>query len=278
MLNLVIISKDDIQSLNLLIDSVYKNISNLNKIRPFVIYQASDKNMSSSYEQLNNELKDFAFIEGTHSIKNDISELLSDNKDNEKTLFFKDNDVLYDNVDDIDPIINTIDNNEDVFCFSLRLGKNITKCATMEGAENIFRDYSYLGDEVLKWNWQDHYLDFGFPFSLSGHIFRTKEIKKLIKKTRASSPEEVEESLLMFDSFPRDHMASFKKSKSVTIDDIIFPVPDQDGNEKRVNKTQGGNVAYYYLNTRFMKGSRLTTEQLDFDAVEMCNTAIEVRL
>ena len=76
---------------------------------------------------------------------------------------------------------------------------------------NVFRDYSE-SDGALSWDWSVHYMDFGYPLSVDGHIFRTKEISKLTKKVSFENPNTYEAALQMFSNFPKSKMWAYKES------------------------------------------------------------------
>lgn len=110
--------------------------------------------------------------------------------------------------------------NQDVFCFSLSLGKNVTHCANMN-CDNVFKP-SEEKDGLLFWDWTVHYFDFGYPLNLDGTVFRGKEMSKLLKSISFTNSLELENGLQIFDNYPKPMMASFENSKMV---ELIFENP-----------------------------------------------------
>ena len=82
--------------------------------------------------------------------------------------------TLYTTKIELSDVVDAISLDEDVVCFSLRLGMNTTVCYTLS-AENVLKDIEAING-LMKWDWKLRYLDFGYPFSTSGHIFRSKDI------------------------------------------------------------------------------------------------------
>lgn len=148
------------------------------------------------------------------NFKSDLIDLLADT-DLEYTVFFRDRDLLYRSISEKDIANNMTD--EDVFCFSLRLGKNVTHCESLN-VVNVLHNQQEEGS-TMKWEWPKHYLDFGYPLSLNGHVFRTSEIKKLIKNTVFNDAESLEAGLQMFESPPWEKMASYTESALVSAKD-----------------------------------------------------------
>ena len=142
------------------------------------------------------------------NFKKELIEFINETKE-ELILFFSEGDIIFENFS-IKEIQSNMENNENL-CFSLRLGENVTFCNRLN-VKNVIEPL-HKTNNIIQWNWKKHYLDFGYPFSLNGHIFRTKEIKKLIKKIKFDNYIELESSLQLFDNFPKELMISFVNSK-----------------------------------------------------------------
>lgn len=115
---------------------------------------------------------------------------------------------------DIASIENTM-KNQDIFCFSLALGKNITFCSNMN-CENILKIDSE-DNGVITWDWSLHYMDFGYPLNLDGTIFRNRELSKLVKSVSFDDSIGLENGLQIFDNYPLTKMAAFSEGKIVEI-------------------------------------------------------------
>lgn len=145
-------------------------------------------------------------IHDSENFKQELLGLIS--SDYEYTAFFTEGDILF-NVINESEIIDTL-SDEEVLCFSLRLGENTTHCNALNMVNNLY-DQEVAGN-IIKWEWSKHYLDFGCPLSLDGHIFRTKEIYKLVKNIPFKNSDSLEEGLQAYEFLPREKMAAFKNS------------------------------------------------------------------
>jgi hypothetical protein len=163
-------------------------------------------------------------IKNTPNFKEDVLKAIDSDK--EHTALFTKSNILFNKIQEED-IVNAL-SDDDVICFSLRLGENTTYCSLFEMVNNLHGQE--ITGNIMKWEWSKHYLDFGFPLSINGHIFRTKELLKLIKKVPFTNPSKLEEGLQIFEFLPREKMASYKQSVLVNVKDVStpdFPVLDE---------------------------------------------------
>ena len=157
------------------------------------------------------------YIKNSETFKDDLLKALS--SDLEYTAMFSQKNILFAKIKEED--IAQVLSDDDVICFSLRLGENTTYCSLFEMVNNL-HGQEIIGD-IMKWDWSKHYLDFGFPLSINGHIFRTKELFKLIKKVPFTNAHKLEEALQIFEFLPREKMASYKQSVLVSAKDLSTP-------------------------------------------------------
>ena len=129
--------------------------------------------------------------------------------------FFKDTNHFFSSLPESN--IESVMSNDDIFCFSLILGRNIKHCYYND-VYNILLNEESVGDNSIAWNWTKHYLDFGRPLELGGgHIFHKKEIYKLLKKWNYHDIPELEASFDNLDYYPKELMASFTNSVLVDV-------------------------------------------------------------
>lgn len=141
---------------------------------------------------------------------------------------------------DVSEIEKTMSNNE-IFCFSLALGRNITFCSNMN-CENILKVDSEENG-IITWDWSLHYMDFGYPLNLDGTIFRTRELSKLVKSVSFDNSIELESSLQIFDNYPLTKMAAFSESKIV---EIVLEKPELWSNFDK-EKLEKNRIKYQIL-------------------------------
>jgi hypothetical protein len=262
MINAIIFSKDRAAQLRLLIYSIQKNSPHAFNLN--VIYTYSNNSFKEGYEKVKGEFSSVCnFIEQTENIKTDVITLLDSDK--EFSCFFTDDDIIYKPFD-INRVTESINADEDVFCFSLRLGTNINFCYTMN-TENVLKNYEDL-DDMIKWNWSVHYLDFGYPLSVDGHIFKTKDILKLTKKVPFHNPNTYEGNLQMFDTFPKEKMVSFKES-------VLVNTPNNIVNSTHPNRHSNEfGISVKELNDAYLDGKIIDLESMDFSNIKGCHQEI----
>ena len=265
-INAVIFSKDRASQLHLLLESIHKNAPYLFNLN--VLYTSSSPEFEKGYDILKDMCKtnlwNVNFVKESN-FKEDLMSLIK--SDYKYTTFFTDDDVLFGEID-----YATIENSlldENVFCFSLRLGKNTTFCYTMNVPNQIV--VSEETENTVAWDWQKSWYDFGYPLSVDGHIFRTKEISKLSKSLNFSNPNTYEAALQIYETFPRNLMESYQQSKLVGIPaNVVQNVFPNKNGEKFGFSVEN-------LNEKFINGVYIDLEILDFSDIKGCHQEIEYK-
>lgn len=265
-INAVIFSKDRASQLHLLLSSLFKNAPYLFNLN--VLYTYSNPEFEKGYDVLKEMCKtnlwNVNFVKETN-FKEDLLGLIK--SDYKYTTFFTDDDVLFDEID-----YQTIENSfldEDVFCFSLRLGKNTTFCYTMNVPNQIV--ISKETENTVSWDWQKSWYDFGYPLSVDGHVFRTKEIAKLSKSLNFKSPNTYEGSLQIYETFPRYLMESYKHSRLVgnPVNIVNDSHPNLNGQKYKFDIKD--------LNQKFINGVLICLEDMDFSNIIGAHQEIEYK-
>lgn len=258
----IVFTKDRAMQLNLLLDSILSNAPGSMSIS--VIYKATNDTYKAGYEKLAASHPEVAMIEEV-DFKEQVLQLMS-TPGYDYTCFFVDDDIIYKQFD-INQCLSVLEADEDVFCFSLRLGKNVKVCYTMQ-AQNVLKDEVIEGN-IMKWDWSVHYLDFGYPLSVDGHIFRAKEILKLAKKINFNNPNTFEGSLQVFDNYPREKMASFVES-------VLVNSPSNIVNDTHPNRS-GHELANSpsVLNEQYLGGGTIDLTSMDFSNIVGCHQELK---
>lgn len=111
----------------------------------------------------------------------DLNDMLADAT--RLVVFFTDDDVMF-----RQPLIGDIEElGPEVIAFSWRLGRNTTFCYPLDTPQPV-----PMG---MTWRWEDAQLDFSYPMSLDGHVFRTGEIEWLVGDHRFRGPNDLEAHL-----------------------------------------------------------------------------------
>lgn len=99
----------------------------------------------------------------------------------------------------------------------------------MNTSNTLFGEVEINEGRMIEWDWTKHFLDYGFFPSSEGHVFRTKELLKLLKSVQFSNFDEMEENIFTtFEYYPKQIMCSF--INSVLVKDIAGP------DQKQINE------------------------------------------
>jgi len=272
MINAIIYSKDRAPQLRLLLESIKLNAPGVFNIN--ILYKSSTQEFEKGYYKLmmegaENNMPNISWLpesgSSLRSFKELNSGLISRDYHPEKyefTCFFTDDDIIYQPINEQE-IIDCLNSDDDVFCFSLRLGKNITVCYT-QNSGNVLIPLEET-DSIVKWDWSVHYMDFGYPLSVDGHIFRTEDIQTLSNKVPYVNPNTFEAALQIFDNFPKNKMAAFLNSKLVNtpanIVQNVFP--------NRKGEKYGFSVEE--LNKKYLSDEVIDYSAIDFNDIKGCH-------
>lgn len=255
-INSIVFSKDRASQLHLLLSSLYKNAPGIFNIN--VLYTSSNEDFERGYEKLKEICKEnfwnVNFVKESNNFKEDVMSLLK--SEHKYTTFFTDDDVLFGAID-----YETIENSlsqEDIFCFSLRLGTNTTYCYSENQNNQIV--LSGEKDNYIFWDWQKSWYDFGYPLSVDGHIFRTKEILKLSKPLNFQNPNTYEAALQIYENFPRIMMAGYKDSSKlvgIPVNVVQNVFPNRKGEKFGISAKD--------LNDKFLNGYFINFESMNFN-------------
>ena len=187
-----------------------KNIFNLT-----VLYEYSDIDLKKGYQKLQSDFDYVNFVEVSNLKIDTVNQM--EISDTDLYAIFSDEDMFYKNLNSGSAgiISSVFKEHQDLLSFSLRLGYNIKENKRFQ-SPNIIIPLNEKSDNHLLVDWSKHYLDFGFPLCVHGHIFRRKEIKKLTNKVRFENFDELQENIQVFSNFPKKKLASFKNSVLVT--------------------------------------------------------------
>lgn len=242
MIKTLIFSQNNPIQLRLLLKSIEKNFNGERNIT--ILFKSTSTEINNQYSHLINEniIENITWIE-ENKIKDDILKILNESN-SDYTCFLTDSDIIYKSFI-INDIINALKEDDSILTFSLRLGLNISHCHNLN-CNNVIIPLEQ-NDKYLKWDWSKHYGDFGYPFSMNGHIFRTKEILKLIKNIRFNDIYTLEESIQIYDNYPKEKMISFLNS--VLVSCIL-------------NQTENSQLIDFEKN--------INIESINFDKIESC--------
>ena len=259
MISNLIFSFDRSCQLDLLLRSIDINAKSVFNIN--VLYKHSNDDFKKGYDILKERFPNVNFIEETN-FREQVLKFLEN--DSEYVCFAVDDDIVYLPVKEEDAL--ECMKNEDVLCFSCRLGKNVSFCYTMN-SNNILIPLKE-DDKFVWWEWEKHYLDFSYPYSLDFHVFRLKQIKKMIKAIQFNSPNTFEGNLQTFSFGPGEQMVAYKHS-------VVVNSPNNIVNTTHPNR-KGEKFAFSAkeLNERYLNNEIIDYEKLDFSGINAAHVEL----
>jgi len=199
-----------------------------------VVYKATADAFQMGYERLMSEWAGVVWRpEGT--FRSDVRGSVGSRP---LTVFHTDDDIYFGRVPRF-----SID--DEVVCFSLRLGLNVTYSYTLDRDEYVVEPL--LGRASMTWRWREQPLGtFRYPLALNGHVFRTDDVEAWLAGVEFGNPNELEHALQQFLDKVPPKMRAFLRSKVVSI-------PANIVNETTPNR-HGGQYSVGELNERFLAG------------------------
>ena len=269
LLNGIIFSKDRPMQLHLLLESILLNF-NVEDYTLNILYKASNDEYNRGYNMIRDLYPQFKYKK-EESFKSDLLSLFNDSK---YTVFFTDDDIIYQsfklNNDELHNIFMITESN----CFSLRLGLNTVNCYTMQRLNklNNYNKHTFYFDidliePVISWKVGDGTNDYAYPMSVDGHIFKTEYIKNLCETLEYSNPNLFEAFLSNFGR-PEMIMSSYEHSKLVNT-----PI-------NRVQETfknlSGEKYDYSAedLNEMYLDGVLIDLKKMNFNEINGCHQEI----
>lgn len=266
--NLIIFSKNRASQLHLLLESIYIRTNNLfDKIT--VLYKTNNNgdeydigyDKLISYTKLLDvdQSKRVSFVKETNFRKN-LLDLISNNEDFKFTTFLVDDIVIFKDIfENKEEILNNI--NDDVICFSLRLGYN---CNYSHPANmNYTLGVHEIVNNCVVVDYTKQSGDFNYPLSTDGHIFKTTVIKSLLQQISFYNPNTLEAGLQYFvrnRKIPLK-MISFKESRlvSVPVNLVNDTIVNRHGLEFMITEKE--------LNNRYLLNEIIDYYNLNFDEI-----------
>jgi hypothetical protein len=218
MINTIILSENNPARLRILLQSARKN--SMGEFNFNILHRSLNSDYEPLYDKLKVEFSDLNINwTGYSNFKEAILRFLQTNA--QMSMFLRDEDIFYGH-ENYSEIKTLMEKEQDVLCFSLRLGRNTKFCRNMNTSNTLFGETELLDGKVIKWDWSKSMLDYGFPCSSEGHIFRTRDLLKMIKQVSFDNFDKLEENMYeIFETYPKQMMCSF--ANSVLVKDIAGP-------------------------------------------------------
>lgn len=104
-------------------------------------------------------------------------------------LFFVDDIVVKDRID-LNLPCQALRAHPELLTFSLRLGTHLTSCYMARSRQSVPDGRVSAG--MFVWDWRGAEHDWGYPFSVDGHVFRRKELETWTSDLRFANPNQFE--------------------------------------------------------------------------------------
>ena len=179
----IIFSKNRACQLDLLLRSIDLNVPDLDDIH--VLYYATEQSFFDGYEIVRERFP-WVYFAKQNDFEIDTRNLL-ENWVDDYVCFFVDDNIVYRPILLVDDFLDSIWNfMPDLACFTLRLGRNTVIQDQYNNQPIVFPKEFLIGNvlntNVLVWNWTlvNVFGDFGYPFSVDGHIYKIQNILPLL--------------------------------------------------------------------------------------------------
>ena len=260
MINITVFSKNRAAQLELFIRSFNKYVFNAENYMINVIYQFTDDQYRMGYEKLFGMMYSNVTYVKESNFKQNVIDTIDLNK--KYTVFFVDDNIFKNPFNFYDEQMGIFDNDDEILCRSLRLHTKLTICYP-EGNRHI-KPPVFSDNNIFYWKGEQG--DYGYPMSLDGHIFRTKQIYPYIIKPYYVNPNTMEGS---WASRPMNLPKMICYDNSIIVNNPCNKVQTVNGNIH-------GNVSITDLNNKFLDGKLISLNNIDGIENSSCHQEIEM--
>ena len=187
----IVFSKDRAFQLDGLLRSFRDQVADWSEIDIKILYAASTPEHERSYEELAEGFSDWDRAE-LHREVDFHSDLLKMINGYRHVLFLVD-DTIFTNRTEIGPAGRLLDSRPDILGFSLRLGRNSSRCYTL-GRDQRIPEMQEAANLVW-WRWPEADADFGYPLEVSSSLYRVDDIRPLLEASSFTKPNSLEDAL-----------------------------------------------------------------------------------
>lgn len=273
-LQAIILSKDRPAQVKLLIESICRNVKPQYLHNISVVYLATSVEATLAYSILEKRYTGIKWInQAASSYREAVLSLLNLNSVGyDFSMFLTDDDIIYRPWPD-----NPMDtfNHMECRCFSLRLGLNTIIQDPYTGMQTVAPQSGFVGygEHFIMWHWRNapSYMNFGYPLSVDGHIFFTRQLHDILEDLQFNNPNQQEVIWQNKIDTLSSRMAAFRHS--VLVNTPLNRVQSTCMN--RAGETFGQNPEE--MTRRFLKGEKLDLDSIDFSNIVGCHQELEIK-
>lgn len=259
----LIFSKDRACQLDLLLSSMNEMVSGADDVT--VIYKSSDAEFQAGYEICKANHTNVKFVEETEFRKN-VFDWFLDNSRSESVMMLVD-DIVFKEKVDYAIISQILAQNKQFLCYSPRLGLHLTECYAMNASQQVPNGNTQGGYFI--WSWVDAPYDWGYMFSVDGHVFRKSEIFSWISHLNFHNPNTFEAAM---QEIPRTFsIQGFSISHVIS---KLLNIPMNRVQNTFINRCE--NVSHVDLNRAFIDGKKLDSKRYAGILNRGCHASIDV--
>ena len=145
-----------------------------------------DEEYNPALAEVKEQFQECKFIEDDN-FKHQVCSFLEASANN---CFFLVDDIVFRRPVDMHLCDSILESNPDVLTISLRLGLHLNHCYPVSSWQKIPDGQVQQG--FFLWPWRAGMHDWGYPFSVDGHIFRAKQILNYIRHLEFTTPNSFE--------------------------------------------------------------------------------------
>lgn len=244
-MNIILFSKNRPAQLELLIRSMRIFFKEFSDFQIKILYKYTTENFKIGYDRT---MKLHPYENMVWILENNFQQDLLQLFDKSKkySVFFVDDIIIKEPFSIQDKEFKHFEKHGDILCLSLRLHPRLTYCyaARVNHISPIFD-----GNNVFLWKGQTG--DYGYPMSLDGHIFRTKDLNFYMSNyLRYDGPNPLEAQMA---SQPLPHPKMICYDKSVLVNNPMNKVQEWNNNVH-------GNISAESINEQFLSGKIINLE------------------
>lgn len=259
--DILIFSKDRACQLDLLLSSIRDLMTGVGNIT--VIYLSTEPQFSQSYETCKVEHPGVEFV-AEKEFRNETLAWLSSDSREESVMMMVDDIVIKEKLD-LSEIASIIQRNNQILCYSPRLGLHLTDCYAMNMKQAV-PPGSTQGEYFL-WSWIGAPLDWGYMFSVDGHVFRRSEIFSWISHLSFNNPNTLESAM---QDVPRKFvLQGFAISHIVS---RLLNIPMNRVQNTYMNRCE--NISHVELNSYYLQGKRLDNRKYTGSMNRSCHVSL----
>ena len=275
MITSIVFSKNRPLQLDLCLNSMKKNLPECSHV---IVIHKNSEGFASAHETLKREHSDVTFWEqGSSLFKDTLASTMS--ADTDCVGYFTDDDFVF---SDEATYYKHLDSPQ-VACVSLRMGLNICKRSQgNETWEDVPAKYTHLSGGGIGWSKTSILYGSYWSYSLSvdGHVFRQRDMIEMLDELcylEDRCPEKWKQT-------PNELEGALQRFWTTTPNCIVSPTHSRVVNSpnNRVQESHNNvsglshNYSAEYLLGKYMSGSRINLDYLDFSNIQCPHTEIDI--